>query len=107
MGCMTGNFLFPVAQEEIKDSGLDNLLYVTYNRTSTNQNWSTGAMIDLQCNRNCLRTIQLFTHKILYVRACTGFDGGFEVWEAIRSSGTASPTWKLNLNADENLAYAA
>lgn len=45
---MTGNYLFPVAQEEIKDSGLDNLLYVTYNRTSTNQNWSTGAMIDLQ-----------------------------------------------------------
>ena len=41
------------------------------------------------------------------LRACTGFDGGFEVWEAIRSPGTASSTWKLNLNADENLAYAA
>jgi len=27
------------------------------------------------------------------IRACTGFDGGFEVWEAIRSAGTASSTW--------------
>jgi hypothetical protein len=26
---------------------------------------------------------------LLEIRACTGFDGDFEVWEAIRSSGTA------------------
>jgi len=40
------------------------------------------------------------------IRACTGFDGGFEDWEAIHGSDHVK-TETLNLNADENLALAA
>ena len=39
-------------------------------------------------------------------RACTGFDGGSEVEEAIRGAGPRINPY-LNINADENLAYAA
>ena len=38
--------------------------------------------------------------------ACTGFDGGLEVGEAIRGAGPRNNP-QLNINADENLAYAA
>ena len=51
------------------------------------------------------------SHRIFSVksiRACTGFDGGFEVWEAIRGLRNRVPIWNLKLNADNNeLAYAA
>ena len=40
-------------------------------------------------------------------RACTGFDGGFEVREAIRRLLDCVSTGKLNINADEKLALAA
>ena len=40
-------------------------------------------------------------------RACTGFDGGFEVGEAIRRLPDCVPTGKLNINADEQYALAA
>ena len=39
-------------------------------------------------------------------RACTGFDGGFEVAEAIRGPGPRK-NLDLKLNADDNLALAA
>lgn len=39
--------------------------------------------------------------------ACTGFDGGFEVGEAIRRLPDCVPTGKLNINADEQYALAA
>ena len=42
----------------------------------------------------------------LYFRACTGFDGGFEVVEAIRGPGPRK-NLDLKLNADDNLALAA
>ena len=42
-----------------------------------------------------------------YFRACTGFDGGFEVREAIRRLLDCVPTGNLNINADEQLALAA
>ena len=42
-----------------------------------------------------------------YIRACTGFDGGFEVEEAIRRLRDCVSTWKRNINADNNLALAA
>ena len=41
------------------------------------------------------------------VRACTGFDGGFEVGEAIRRLLDCVPTGNLNINADEQYALAA
>ena len=41
-------------------------------------------------------------------RACTGFDGGFEVEEAIRRLRDCVPTWNLNINANNNrVALAA
>ena len=40
------------------------------------------------------------------IRACTGFDGGSEVEEAIRGAGPRINPY-LNINAAENLAYAA
>ena len=40
-------------------------------------------------------------------RACTGFDGGFEVEAAIRRLLDCVPTGKLNINADEQYALAA
>ena len=40
------------------------------------------------------------------MRACTGFDGGFEVAEAIRGPGPRK-NLDLKLNADDNLALAA
>ena len=45
--------------------------------------------------------------KVLFVRACTGFDGGFEVGAAIRRLLDCVPTGKLNINADEQYALAA
>ena len=39
-------------------------------------------------------------------RACTGFDGGLEVGEAIRGTGPRSKPY-LKLNADDNYALAA
>ena len=41
------------------------------------------------------------------IRACTGFDGGFEVEEAIRRLLDCVSTGNLNINADEKLALAA
>ena len=43
----------------------------------------------------------------LIFRACTGFDGGFEVGEAIRRLLDCVPTGNLNINADEQYALAA
>ena len=40
-------------------------------------------------------------------RACTGFDGGFEVGEAIRRLLDCVSTGNLNINADEQYALAA
>ena len=40
-------------------------------------------------------------------RACTGFDGGFEVVEAIRRLLDCVITGKLNINANEQYALAA
>ena len=43
-----------------------------------------------------------------YMRACTGFDGGFEVEEAIRRLRDCVLTWNLNINANNNrVALAA
>ncbi len=42
-----------------------------------------------------------------YFRACTGFDGGFEVEAAIRRLLDCVPTGKLNINANEQYALAA
>ena len=42
---------------------------------------------------------------IYYIRASTGFDGDFEVWEAIRGLRDRATTWDLKLNADDN-SYA-
>ena len=39
-------------------------------------------------------------------RGCTGFDGGFAIEAAICGPGPHSKP-ELNINADENLAYAA
>ena len=41
------------------------------------------------------------------MRACTGFDGGFEVEEAICRLRDCISTWKLNINANDNVALAA
>ena len=42
------------------------------------------------------------------MRACTGFDGGFEVEEAIRRLRDCVSTWNLNINANNNkVALAA
>lgn len=40
------------------------------------------------------------------IRGCTGFDGGLEIVEAICGLGPHK-NLELNINADENLAYAA
>ncbi len=45
--------------------------------------------------------------NIIPLRACTGFDGGFEAEEAIRRLLDCAPTGKLNINADEQYALAA
>ena len=56
----------------------------------------------------CVKPVQKFPISVGSVRACTGFDGGFEVWEAIRGLRDRVSTWNLKLNADNNeLAYAA
>ena len=47
------------------------------------------------------------TPKRVPVRACTGFDGGFEVEAAIRRLLDCVSTGKLNINADEQYALAA
>ena len=46
-------------------------------------------------------------HYSTLIRACTGFDGGFEVEAAIRRLLDCVPTGKLNINADEQYALAA
>lgn len=44
---------------------------------------------------------------INYIRGCTGFDGGVEVWEAIRRLRDCVITWNLNIKANEDYALAA
>ena len=44
--------------------------------------------------------------RLLLTRACTGFDGGFEVEEAIRGPDH-DKTGTLKLNADNTVAVAA
>ena len=42
------------------------------------------------------------------LRGCTGFDGGVEIEEAIRSFQDCVKTWNLNINAEnDNYALAA
>ncbi len=41
------------------------------------------------------------------IRGCTGFDGDFELMEAIRGPCTTLIPWNLNTNADEKFALAA
>ena len=41
-----------------------------------------------------------------YIRGCTGFDGDLEIMEAIDGPGP-SQNLGLNINADDQLAYAA
>ena len=56
----------------------------------------------------CLRTAGLRYRISFYTRACTGFDGGFEVEEAIRRVRDCVSTWNLNINANNNkVALAA
>ena len=43
----------------------------------------------------------------ILLRACTGFDGGFEAEEAIRRLLDCVSTGNLNINADEQYALAA
>ena len=47
-----------------------------------------------------------WTEKYSASRACTGFDGGLEVRVAIRGPFPRIKT-ELNINANDNLAYAA
>ncbi len=50
----------------------------------------------------------VYFHSEVQLWACTGFDGGFEVGEAIRRLRDCATTWNLNINADNNnLALAA
>ena len=50
----------------------------------------------------------IYFHSEVQLWACTGFDGGFEVGEAIRRLRDCATTWNLNINADNNnLALAA
>ena len=51
-----------------------------------------------------LVTVQVCTG--MHSRGCTGFDGGFAIEAAICGPGPHSKP-ELNINADENLAYAA
>ena len=51
-----------------------------------------------------LVTVQICTG--MHSRGCTGFDGGFAIEAAICGPGPHSKP-ELNINADENLAYAA
>ena len=44
---------------------------------------------------------------INFIRGCTGFDGGVEVWEAIRRLRDCVITWNLNIKANEDYALAA
>ena len=62
-----------------------------------------------QDNIKLLKKLPVYvTGKAFYVRACTGFDGGFEVEEAIRRLRDCVPTWNLNINANNNrVALAA
>ena len=46
------------------------------------------------------------TQKSVATRGCTGFDGGFEVVEAIRGPEPRKYR-ELNINADDNFAFAA
>ena len=88
---MTGRVLFPVAQEEINGSGLDNTLYVTYNRTGTNQNWFTGPILICKAQTVC-GPYNLYTHVI-----CEGlywFRRGF--W----SLGSHSQLWDCVTNLE-------
>ena len=68
---------------------------------------------DFKVKKSVLRTLDA-PQKMCYssdrteLRACTGFDGGFEVREAIRGLRDRVPTWNLKLNADnEDYALAA
>ena len=53
--------------------------------------------------KHCESVVALF----VTVRACTGFDGGFEAEEAIRRLLDCVSTGNLNINADEQYALAA
>ena len=59
----------------------------------------------LSSNYQCCSTAEQCNE--VTVRACTGFDGGFEVGEAIRRLLDCVPTGNLNINADEQYALAA
>ena len=54
-----------------------------------------------------VKTRLSFDGRLDIIRACTGFDGGFAIVAAIRGPGPRSKPENLNINADENLAYAA
>lgn len=44
--------------------------------------------------------------RLFIIRGCTGFDGDLEIMEAIDGPGP-SKNLELNINADDQLAYAA
>ncbi len=67
-------------------------------------NWHIA--YDVICQSQETR-FRLITSATLSFRACTGFDGGFEVGEAIRRLLDCAPTGNLNINADEQYALAA
>ncbi len=67
---------------------------------------------DRQPPGNCMANTEKLTfvclpEVILFSGACTGFDGGFEVGEAIRRLLDCVPTRNLNINANEQYALAA
>ena len=74
----------------------------TYKKHPYNKTQSIKLMTSRLSTRRCRRAA---SPKV--VRACTGFDGGFEVREAIRRLLDCVPTGKLNINADNKLALAA
>ena len=57
--------------------------------------------MDLFIFREC-DNIVIQTQTSCLSRACTGFDGGFEVWEAIRGLRNRVINLELNINADNN-----
>ena len=85
---------------------LDRIPVHTYNKEELNcwEQTATELTQSIVCTPVWLSEIIL---KVLYIRACTGFDGGFEVGAAIRRLLDCVSTGKLNINADEQYALAA
>lgn len=67
--------------------------------------WKHNSILDKRLKKRY--SIYTSREEVL-MRACTGFDGGFEVGEAIRRLRDCVITWNLNINANNNnVALAA